>query len=142
MGRWSERLRAERTGRTATDRAGARPDRSRRAEVEALDAAAASWREQSSSFRFPLRTAAPTWITTGPDGNLWFTENSANRLVQFNLTTHGFTQFPIPVANSGPTSITTGPDGNLWFIESATNGIGSFNPTTHVFTNFPIPFSQ
>ncbi len=139
MGRWSEGWRAERTRRPARDRAGARPERARRYVVEGLEARrllAGSVVE----YPIPFANGGPTWITTGPDKNLWFTENSGNSIVEFNITTHGFTQFPIPVANSGPTSITTGPDGNLWFIESNTNGLGSYNPTTRIFTNFPIPF--
>ncbi len=140
MRRWSERSRAERTGKTVTDRAGARPERARRLGVEDLEGR----RLLASVVEFPIpfTNGGPTWITTGPDGNLWFTENSANSIVQFNVKTRGFTQYPIPVANSGPTSITSGPDGDLWFIQSNTNSLGSFNTTTHVFTTFPIPFAN
>jgi len=86
----------------------------------------------------------PTDITTGPDGNLWFTEQFAGIIVR--LTPGGtFTEFALPTASAFPTMITTGPDGNLWFIESRFGGgpdvgnrIGRITPEG-VITEFPIP---
>jgi streptogramin lyase len=55
-------------------------------------------------------------ITTGPDGNIWFTNPGANQIGR--MTPGGnFTGFPIPSPNSSPIDITPGPDGNLWFTE-------------------------
>ena len=56
-------------------------------------------------------------ITSGPDGNLWFTEYVANRIGKFDATTNTATEFgPL---TSPATSIAAGPDGNVWFAESA-----------------------
>jgi virginiamycin B lyase len=89
--------------------------------------------------QFPVLTtnSAPLGIVTGSDGNLWFTEQFANKIGQINPTTHAVAEFSVPTENSAPTFITAGPDGNLWFIESA-NKIGQINPTTQVITEFPI----
>src|ERR1700730_2683445 len=59
----------------------------------------------------------PFGITTGPDGNLWFTEEIGNRIGR--ITPLGVvTQFSAGItAGAGPAGITTGPDGNLWFTE-------------------------
>jgi len=55
-------------------------------------------------------------ITTGPDGNLWFTDGGNNQIGR--MTPGGvFTGFNLPNAGSGPIDITTGPDGALWFTE-------------------------
>jgi streptogramin lyase len=55
-------------------------------------------------------------ITTGPDGNIWFTDGGNNQIGR--MTPAGvFTGFNLPIANSGPVDITTGPDGALWFTE-------------------------
>jgi hypothetical protein len=62
------------------------------------------------------------WIAAGPDGNLWFTENSVNQIGRIT-TTGAITQYPAPTANSVPNGITTGPDGNLWFTEGNANQI-------------------
>src|SRR5690349_17248812 len=61
----------------------------------------------------------PILITSGPDGNLWFTEQGVNKIGR--ITPAGvITEFPL-AASSGPSGITTGPDGNLWFTERSAN---------------------
>ena len=69
------------------------------------------------------RTCAPWSITSGPGGNLWFTEEIGN--VIGRITPSGsFSGFGIPTAKSRPEGITTGPDGNLWFTEENVSKIG------------------
>ena len=66
----------------------------------------------------------PTNITTGPDGNLWFTEPSTNQIGEINPRTHAVTQYAVPTAASEPDAIAAGSDGNLWFTESGAKQIG------------------
>jgi virginiamycin B lyase len=67
------------------------------------------------------------FITTGPDGNLWFTENVAGKVGR--VTPSGtITEFATPTSGSGPDFITTGLDGNLWFTEYNVGKIGKINP--------------
>src|SRR5947209_8706114 len=80
-------------------------------------------------------------ITQGPDGNLWFTENSVGKIGMINPTTHAITEFPVPTAGATPQEITAGPDGNLWFTEFnyrtvklSVGKIGEINPTTHAIS--------
>ena len=73
-------------------------------------------------FRWPI--ASPLAITTGSDGNLYFTQPGANEIGQLNPTTLQFTELVIPTANSGVTGITAGPDGNVYFTETIANKIG------------------
>ena len=139
MGQWSERPRAERTGRTAPDRAGARPDRSRRLVIEALESRrllAVGIRE----FLIPTANSAPFWITSGPNAALYFTAGGTNQIGVYNPATHGFTSVFIPTATIGSRSyITAGTDGNLYFTASSNNAIEQLNPATSVVTSFPIP---
>ncbi len=80
--------------------------------------------------------SGPQGITTGPDGNLWFTEANTNQIGR--ITPSGvITQFPIPTPNSDPVGITAGPDGNLWFTEESANQIGRITPTGAI-TEFAI----
>ena len=94
----------------------------------------------SSITEFPLGGAAYAneGITTGPDGNVWFTDRGSNAIGMINPTTHAISLFSLPTANAWPFGITTGPDDNLWFTEDFGNKIGEINPTTHVITEFPL----
>jgi hypothetical protein len=77
-----------------------------------------------SEFATPTPYSYPEVITSGPDGNLWFTEQSANKIAR--ATPDGsITEFPIQTPNAGLMGITAGPDGNLWFTEYSGNKIGS-----------------
>ncbi len=83
-------------------------------------------------------------ITTGPDGNLWFTESGFGTydvaaIGMMNTTTHAVSSYALSSALASPDAIVTGPDGNLWFTESEANKIGMINPTTHAITEFALP---
>jgi streptogramin lyase len=74
-------------------------------------------------------------ITSGPDGNLWFTEYVARRIGKFDATTNTATEFgPLQAPAS---SITAGPDGNVWFAETTLPAIGRITPLGVIteFTN-------
>jgi virginiamycin B lyase len=78
-------------------------------------------------------------ITSGPDGNLWFTENQYNLVGMINPTTHAISAFSTPTTGSGPMGITAGPDGNVWFTENGASKIGVINPTTLAITEYATP---
>ena len=87
----------------------------------------------------------PGGITTGPDGNLWFTETGADRIGR--MTPAGvLTEFPLPAITvphevigspPGPTEITAGPDGALWFT-GVPGDVGRITTAGGV-TEFPVP---
>jgi streptogramin lyase len=90
-----------------------------------------------TEYPIPTANSNPDVITAGPDGNLWFTELSANKIGR--ITPQGLiTEFTIPTANSQPFGITAGPDGNVWFTEIAGNRIGRISPTG-VIVEYLIP---
>src|SRR5437588_5666462 len=91
-------------------------------------------------FPLPQRNGSALAITSGPDGNLWFTEFKANKIGR--MTTRGSVKsFPVPTPNSRPNEITAGPDGNLWFTELSASQIGRITPSG-VVTEFPIPSGE
>jgi trehalose transport system substrate-binding protein len=63
---------------------------------------------------FP-KSFAPDYITAGPDGNVWFTNDDSNEVGR--ITPNGeVAVFPDPDGKiKGLEDITAGPDGNLWF---------------------------
>jgi streptogramin lyase len=92
----------------------------------------------------PTAASFPSSIVAGPDGNLWFTENTPNNI---GVVTPGgaFTEYPImyPAGYGssnlyGAYGITSGPDGNLWFTEANSpedaSFVGSISPTGTINT--------
>ena len=78
-------------------------------------------------------------ITTGPDGNLWFTESLCPEDACFvaNITPSGTVSvFPLS-DDTYPHGITAGPDGNLWFTENG--GVGHIGRITTGGTLTEIP---
>jgi streptogramin lyase len=96
-----------------------------------------------TEFPIPTAFSAPTAITAGPDGNLWFTEESGDQIAR--ITAAGLiTEFPVPAAECVPTpcecfphGIAAGPDGNLWFTEGGCDKIARIT-TAGVITEFPV----
>ncbi len=70
-----------------------------------------AWAAAGTVTEFPIPTkSAPIGITTGPDGNLWFTEITQGAGEIGRITPSGrFTVFPVPTASSMPEGITAGP---------------------------------
>jgi streptogramin lyase len=76
-----------------------------------------------TEYPVPCSCSSPRGITSGPDGNLWFTEDAGNKIGK--VTTSGtFTEYTVPTSGSSPVGITSGPDSNLWFTEINGNNIG------------------
>jgi streptogramin lyase len=79
-------------------------------------------------------------ITTGPDGNGWFTEILGTTTYQIGRITQqgAITEFAVPIA---ATSIATGPDGNLWFTDPLANRIGVMTPAGDVINQYRVPWN-
>src|SRR5262249_55229529 len=91
---------------------------------------------------FPVPTtvnaaSATHGITTGPDGNLWFTEPSANKIG--TITPSGTIHEYAAGAGSGPLAIVSGPDGALWFTEPGSNKIGRMTTDGTLTGEFAVP---
>jgi streptogramin lyase len=81
-----------------------------------------------NTFTVPTASSSPIGIVAGPDGNLWFTEYSGNKIGR--ITTAGvITEFAVPTASAAPQGIAAGPDGNLWFTESGGQKVGRITPS-------------
>ena len=72
-----------------------------------------------NEFPIPTPGSDPAGITTGPDGNLWFTEaDAATRSARSTRRPMPSPSSPSPRPTANPAGITAGPDGNLWFTEA------------------------
>ena len=84
----------------------------------------------------------PTYITSGPDGNLWFTNPismSFDATVGKLTPTGAVTLYPVPTPRilGDPYGITVGPDGNVWFTEIFGGKVGRITPSGSI-TEFTV----
>lgn len=89
-----------------------------------------------TEFKVPTddNNSNPYFITSGPDGNLWFTKTNINKIGR--ITPKGkITEFDVVGLPGG---ITSGPDGNIWFTDLTENKIARFTPSGEI-TQFTIP---
>jgi len=69
--------------------------------------------------------SAPLGIANGPDGNIWFTNQTAGQIGVIPAVTHVPVLVNLTNAACAPTAITAGPDGRMWFTEQAAATIGA-----------------
>jgi streptogramin lyase len=98
-----------------------------------------------NDFSVPNPGVSVAAITTGPDGNLWFTETDGPDPAQHKigrksaLNAADIVEFPAGATASSLGGIVAGTDGNLWFAKTSANQIARFNIATQEVTEFPLP---
>ena len=83
-------------------------------------------------------------MASGPDGNMWFTNNANNSIGR--ITPSGaVTYFAVPTTSVSPSTsgpglfaLVAGPDGNMWFTALYENFVGKITPGG-VITTYPVP---
>jgi virginiamycin B lyase len=94
----------------------------------------AAYAQVITRYVIPTPDSAPTAITAGPDGALWFTESQGKQIGR--ISTDGvITEFPLPEGAAEPAGITAGPGGFLWYTSGGTIGRMS---TGGEVTTFPL----
>ena len=86
----------------------------------------------------PQANSGPTTLVVAPDGQVWFTESSGNRIGRMKPDGTGLVEFPLPHPDSSPRILALGTDGNLWFSEHTGNRIGRITPAGAI-TEYDIP---
>ena len=92
-----------------------------------------------SEFETGLTPGVQLWgITSGPDGNTWFTEENNNAV---GRVTPGavITEFTSGFPTGSPRGIVTGPDGNLWVAQAGGDGGIARVTKAGEVTEFPVP---
>jgi streptogramin lyase/PKD repeat protein len=73
----------------------------------------------------------PWGITSGPEGDMWFTQTHSDRIARVTATGE-VTEFSTGITpESGPLGIVSGPEGDLWFAQSSGH-IGRITPAGDV----------
>src|SRR5579871_4206064 len=89
-------------------------------------------------FALPDARSYPQGIALGPDGALWFTEWSAQKIAR--ITPAGrIAGYPVTVGLGDPWAITAGPDGALWF--TSDSELGRIT-TSGVLSGYCCPFTS
>ncbi len=92
--------------------------------------------------RYPTPSGVGNYdgIGPGPDGNVWFTEDTVNKVAK--VTTSGsFTEYTAASDNftvGGAQAIVGGPDGNIWFTEPDGNKVARMT-SSGAITEFAVP---
>jgi len=76
-------------------------------------------------------TSDPLGITSGPDGNLWFTDAGASTIAKISPSGTGLAEFKTNTGAASPVAITKGPDNRVWFTElsGSVNQVGRSSTT-------------
>ena len=94
----------------------------------------------SWNIRCPTAGAQPYGITSGPGGNLYFTEYSGNQIGVYSVHDSSFLNpISIPTSSTEPTEITSDGLGKLWFTQSKTNQVAMLDPSTGAITEYATP---
>src|SRR5215471_8241531 len=101
---------------------------------------AAALQASGKFTEFPLLNpnSGPTTVSIAPDGLLWFTESSGNRIGRMAQDGSRLVEFALPHPGSAPRIITIGSDGNFWFSEHLGNRMGRITKDGTI-TEFEIP---
>ncbi|MBV8749948.1 MAG: hypothetical protein JO103_09560, partial [Candidatus Eremiobacteraeota bacterium] len=97
---------------------------------------------QAGETSVPTASAGPFGIATAADGNLYYTEQSVDKIGRVHDLFTTQTEISL-TANSLPQDIVRGPDGNLWFTENGRGNIGRLSPNSFSVTGeFPTATQQ
>ncbi len=91
-------------------------------------------------FTKPVDDTGEARITSGPDGDLWFTEPNTSDIAKFTISGRS-TIFPTKTASALPWAIAEGSDGNIWFSEWNVGNFGKVTPRG-IVTEYPSGLSQ
>jgi len=92
-----------------------------------------------SEFGAGLSVGVGLWgITSGPDGNLWFTEETLNAVGRITPAAV-ITEFGAGFPTGNPRGIVAGPDGNLWVAMAGGDGAIARVTKTGEVTEYPVP---
>lgn len=92
-------------------------------------------RRPGNSTTYQVPDAGPRFLTLGPDGNIWYTDELG--FIGKFTPDATVTTYALP-AGSDPRGIAVGPDGRLWFADFGTGKVGAIT-TAGVVSEYDAP---
>jgi virginiamycin B lyase len=97
--------------------------------------------QQGETTSYPVSSADEQdvgWLTTGPDGAVWFCERDTGKIGRLGAN-GSMREYALPSPDAGPQGIVFAPDGNIYVTEQGSNAIARVNPTTGAAVDIPVP---
>lgn len=89
-------------------------------------------------YQQPKGYSSPMFPQVSKDGQIWFTEPSADAIGVFDPDTQNWSQYPV-TKGSAPYDLVIDNNGNIWFTEFLGGQIGFLNGKTRQIVETPIP---
>ena len=88
-------------------------------------------------FTLPHTDAGVISLLEGPDGRMYFSEQSEGKIGALDPRTGTLREYPTP--SGYPVGLTVGPDRALWFIERAPEKVGRMTLNGRLAQDWPLP---
>ena len=96
-------------------------------------------RVEIREYAVPTADAFPHDVAVGPEGELWFTEERANKIGRLDPTSGVFHEYTLETPGAAPHGIAIDRAGDVWFTANAKGFIGRLDPVKGLFTKYPLP---
>lgn len=91
----------------------------------------------------PTKGAKPYATMAAPDGSIWFTEETTNKIGRMNPKTGEFKEYSLTEDNNaGPHGLAIDPNGSVWYTANSGGFIGKLEPNTGKVAVYKMPDPQ
>jgi virginiamycin B lyase len=101
-------------------------------QTSALDVTIREW-------SVPTPDSHPHDPAVAPDGALWYTGQTANRLGRLDPSSGRFQEYPLPTPDSGPHGLVADRNGDIWYTGNAAGLVGRLDPRSGHVTEYRMP---
>src|SRR5687768_13662136 len=90
-------------------------------------------------YDVPTPNSRPHDPAVAPDGALWYTGQTANKLGRLDPKSGEIKEYPLKTGDSGPHGLAADKNGNIWFTANSKAYIGKLDPRTGDVAEYPMP---
>lgn len=88
----------------------------------------------------PTKSSKPYATIAAPDGSIWLTEETANKIGRINPKTGEFNEYSLTEdKNASPHGLAIDPNGSVWYAANSGGFIGKLEPNSGKVTVFKMP---